>query len=519
MNSVQAEQAIKRVTFDTDKLSKTGREAERSVRSLNTSFDHTARGAGNLRLSAEKAGIGFKNLVVSVLDSKQPVMDLAQSMSYLTRAFKVGVAGTVGIVAISEVIKGLTKENAQLDETTKSLNDTIKTFSKNMTTLSFEGAIGQANALGDALDKAFEKMNEPSFMEKLGQGVGDIFTGGAKKRAAQAVVKTAGAIETANQIAEENLQLQVQIGFLAERDKFEAKRLEINGKFNSLIKQAIKDGRSKEFIGLLEVRQGQELLKVDKQQNDEAAKAAKEKEQLEKENQQLIQSNIDYQNKLKTDAELYDSQRARNLERTRKELADQVKLNENLLQQEQQKAAVAKAAAAFQEVERKNAERSRQAGSMAEGILGSTKAGKATLANAEKRRQREIVKENFKFAQQVAPTQRDREALAAQVAAGKVPSLKEVAQAEQEGIAPEQLAQSRAISKFEESRKPFGRMMEVPSITTEFGQKMGAGYGLGEPLTKPGAGGGDGVTAILTRIEKVLSQNLTELKSAPTLTK
>lgn len=465
MNSLQAEQAIKRVTLETDKLSKTGKDAERSIQGVNRSFDYASKGARGLNVSAEKAGIGFKSLVIGILDSKQPIMDLAQSMSYLTRAFKVGVAGTVGIVAVSEVIKGLTKENEKLNDITKSLNDTFKTFSKNMTTLSAEGAIAQANSLGDALDKAFEKMREPSFMERLGGGISDLFTGGAKKRAGQAIVQTAGAIETANAIAEQSLALEVQINSYEKINKFEAERMRINEKFRTLQQEAIKSGKSENYINLLKIRQGQELGKIQEKQNEENS-------QYRKTDKQIAEETQDFFDTIRQKNESYDRERTRRLEAIREETAKQVKQAEEKLALEKQQTAekeaqlrLAKsqmAAETIQAQDRLAAQRSQERAEIGGGVLGASRSGVKALEVARKQRTEEVRKKDFKTQEKIIGEEAQRlteeeaarggsrvftradvrKRLAAQQAAGEMPTLGQRITGGMQGIEPAQLARS-----------------------------------------------------------------------------
>ena len=90
------------------------------------------------------------------------------------------------------------------------------------------------------------------------------------------------------------------------------------------------------------------------------------------------------------------------------------------------------------------------------GVLGATVAGRQALDVARKQRERQLKTENFKTAERVAPTQRDREKLAAQQAAGEMPSLGERIQGGISGIDPSQLAREAAASKFERERS-FGK--------------------------------------------------------------
>jgi hypothetical protein len=86
------------------------------------------------------------------------------------------------------------------------------------------------------------------------------------------------------------------------------------------------------------------------------------------------------------------------------------------------------------------------------GVLGASGAGRQALATARKQREQQLKAENFKTAERIAPTQRDREKLAAQQVAGEMPSLGEQIRGGLTGIDPSQLARDAASSKFERDR-------------------------------------------------------------------
>ena len=86
------------------------------------------------------------------------------------------------------------------------------------------------------------------------------------------------------------------------------------------------------------------------------------------------------------------------------------------------------------------------------GVLGASRAGGQALDVARKQRERQLKTENFKTAEKIAPTQRDREKLAAQQAAGEMPSLAEQIRGGLSGVDPSQLAREAAASKFEKDR-------------------------------------------------------------------
>jgi hypothetical protein len=110
-------------------------------------------------------------------------------------------------------------------------------------------------------------------------------------------------------------------------------------------------------------------------------------------------------------------------------------------------------------------------------VLGASKAGRQALDVARKLRERQLKTENFKVAEKIAPTQRDREKLAAQQAAGEMPSLGEQIRGGLTGVDPSQLARENAASKFEKDRlvgkgvlrsQPIGELgKEQSSLGTE----------------------------------------------------
>ena len=141
----------------------------------------------------------------------------------------------------------------------------------------------------------------------------------------------------------------------------------------------------------------------------------------------LIETNREENNK--------DQIKARQLKKAELEF-NILKGNNNLLLQEAQ-------------LKEKQGKISQQAGG---GVLGASRAGGQALDVARKQRERQLKTENFKTAEKIAPTQRDREKLAAQQAAGEMPSLAEKIQGGLSGVDPSQLAREAAASKFEKDR-------------------------------------------------------------------
>ena len=106
--------------------------------------------------------------------------------------------------------------------------------------------------------------------------------------------------------------------------------------------------------------------------------------------------------------------------------------------------------------QKKRAENAKIAQETGGGVLGASRAGRQALDVARKQRERQLKTENFAVAEKIAPTQRDRAKLAAQQAAGEMPSLGERIQGSLSGVDPSQLAREAAASKFERERA-FGK--------------------------------------------------------------
>jgi hypothetical protein len=146
----------------------------------------------------------------------------------------------------------------------------------------------------------------------------------------------------------------------------------------------------------------------------------------------LIETNREENNK--------DQIKARQLKKAELEF-NILKGGNNLLRQEAQ-------------LKEKQDKLSQQAGG---GVLGASRSGQQALDVARKQRDRQLKAENFKVAGKIAPTQRDREKLAAQQAAGERPSLGEQIRGGLSGVDPSQLARESAASKFEKDRA-FGKV-------------------------------------------------------------
>jgi hypothetical protein len=122
-------------------------------------------------------------------------------------------------------------------------------------------------------------------------------------------------------------------------------------------------------------------------------------------------------------------------------------------------------------VKNEEARRSKQAQQAGGGLLGATSGGQQALDTERKKRARQVKSEDFKTQEKffnemagaenlkrqeaglpLVTAQSMREKVAAQQAAGEMPSLSERIQGDQTGVDPSQLARMGALSKFEKDR-------------------------------------------------------------------
>jgi len=115
----------------------------------------------------------------------------------------------------------------------------------------------------------------------------------------------------------------------------------------------------------------------------------------------------------------------------------------------------------FKQSEELKEKQFRQATSVAEGVLKATPAGRQAMNVATKRREQQLKIENARIANQLTSEeggggqQRNRESLAAQLAATNAPSLAEQIQGQRTGFDPAQLAATNAAQRFENKRTSF----------------------------------------------------------------
>lgn len=249
-------------------------------------FNEVNRGLDGINVSSQKAGAAVRNFASIVRSGQEPVAALADSFSYLARAFGLGVAGTVAVVGAVEVIKSFVSESQKLNTITEKLNTSLRGFRDNAGALDFSGAVKQVKALSGAIADAREQAAGESggIMGRVGRTIFDLI-GGAEYRLRFTQDLAKNELALARDSAKTALQKEIELESLKGINPLEVKRLEIQQKYFRLEQDLKSINADKETFLLLQFRLSQELVNLDEE-------AAKEKAKADEESKKAIEERI-----------------------------------------------------------------------------------------------------------------------------------------------------------------------------------------------------------------------------------
>lgn len=262
-------------------------------------FNEVNKGLDQIKVSSEKAGGAVRFFSQIVKSGQEPVTALADSFSNLARAFGLGVAGTVAVVGVVEVIKSFIAESQKLNTITEKLNTSLKGFRDNAGTLDFSGAIKQVKALSGAIAEAREQAAGESggIMGRVGRTIFDLF-GGAEYRLRFTQDLAKNELALARDSAKTALQKEIELESLKGISPLEVKRLEIQQKYFRLEQDLKTINADKETFLLLQFRLSQELVNLDEEAAKEKAKADEESKKAIEERIRLGEQEIKKQEEL-----------------------------------------------------------------------------------------------------------------------------------------------------------------------------------------------------------------------------
>jgi len=401
----------------------------------------------SLSISGQKAGAVFKNFSRSLAEARN-ASDVASSAAQsLTQVIGKSLMGAVAIGAVKIFTDQVNRMGEMLKETATNAQKSFDDIEKAGQAMSLSEAIAQTSAIDANITSINNKLTE------LNRSPFQNFIAGATGARAEleALVKTNQRlrdVKLAEGLASENANDELMSGLDAEEKKLR----DIDNEYRKRQKlaQSIADPQAsasfKKDAGEMMARQRNAILdkqakdraesqiKFDKMVFDAEQKLASQAESREKQTEQeRVQRKIDNNNRI------YREERYN--------LDEKIKMESNADDRKFQR--LVRDANRAREQQKRTSE---TASGTAGGVLGASIAGRQALDLARKQRERQLKTENFKVAEKVAPTQRDREKLAAQQAAGEMPSLGEQIRGGLTGVDPSQLAREAAASKFEKDR-------------------------------------------------------------------
>ena len=378
-----------------------GRKATAGLRGVQKEATKTASTFKQSNQSAERLG---KSLLMLGLNAGSA----GKSLGALSRLGAGGILGAAALGSINKFGEAVKQASSDYYSSQKDLASAFETSFK-------ATSVEQARAGVEKTEASIEALR------------GKITQLGAMAGVLKTIEKFSGISLGVGDTERALAQAQTQLVFQEEIVKQKQEELRIT--------EAIEES-SRQLVSQSKINQ--ENLKIAGELSGEqdagvkiAKEAVRQANALYDENSQilnlLIETNREENNK--------DQIKARQLKKAELEF-NILKGGNNLLRQEAQ-------------LKEKQSKLSQQAGG---GVLGASAGGRQALDVARKQRERQLKTENFKVAEKIAPTQRDREKLAAQQAAGEMPSLGEQIRGGLSGVDPSQLARESAASKFEKDR-------------------------------------------------------------------
>lgn len=370
----------------------------------------TSRSIGNFGTTTEKASSAIRQFS-GELRNVRDVSDLvAAGTRALGGVIAGSLAGTAVIAAGRAIVDAYNNVQKASTEAEKSVAELTKTTEKIGAGAGMQETASAAQALFNESNKVSEKLKEIDSNKLQGLIAGIT---GAREKMSSLVEETKNQAKELEErgIVNTLIELKTQ-QTLSETDK---KLVAISEKYKPIIDAARASG-NEQLLNNAILQAQEERVSVLAKEKEDLNK--KEKADLEERNK-IIQSGIDYQQKLKDDAEFDAMQRERQSERTRAELSEQTKLNEKKIAQEKEIARFiseqgsARAEAGIQQ----------EAIALGGSLLMATRAGRQTLEFERRARQREVTRENFMAGSRLSADQ--RRSMARDMAKGEMASIVE----------------------------------------------------------------------------------------------
>ena len=419
----------------------------------------TERAVKSLSVSGQKAGQAFKSFSRSLAEARDASDVAASAAESLGQIVGKSLIGAVAVGAVKIFTDQITRMGEMLKEVATTAQKSFDDIEKAGQAMSLSEAIAQTASVDAniaSINNKLKELNRSPFQKFISDTTGATAELDALAKSQQRLRDA----KLAEGIASENANDALMDGLDAESKKL----YEIDAQYRKRSKMAESMTNPEESqmfkreSGEIMARQRNAILdkqakdraesqiKFDKMIFDAEQKLADQAEAREKNTEQeRVQRKIDNNNRI------YREERYNLDEKIKMETnADDTKFKRlvrdaNRAREDQKKATQTSA-------------------DTSGGVLGATRAGRQALELARKLRERQLKTENYKVAERIAPTQREREKMAAQQVAGEMPSLGEQIRGGLTGVSPSQIAREEAAKKFERDR-----MVGKPGFKSEGG--------------------------------------------------
>ena len=407
----------------------------------------TERAVNRLSVSGQKAGAAFKNFSRSLAEARNASDVASSAAESLGQVVGKSLVGAVAIGAVKIFTDQVNRMGEMLKETATNAQKSFDDIEKAGQAMSLSEAIAQTSALDaniTSINNKLAELNRSPFQNFIAGATG-------ARKELEGLLQTEQRLrdfKLAEGITTQNINDERLAGLTEEEKQLDAitEEYKKRNKIAETITDPAARAQFQEASGEIYARDRNAML--DKQAKVRADKeAAYQKELFQAE---MAASKFERETKEKADKEIADKRKA----------DEEAAHKEAIFNIEEEARLEANAEKTKFEREIRNAKnaleerkRVQQTALGSEGdILGASAAGRQALDVARKQREQQLKTENFKTAEAIAPTQRDREKMAAQQVAGEMPSLAERIQGGISGVDPSQLARMGALSKFEKDR-------------------------------------------------------------------
>jgi colicin import membrane protein len=401
----------------------------------------------SLSISGQKASAVFKNFSRSLAEARNASDVASSAAASLGQVVGKSLVGAVAIGAVKIFTDQITRMGEILKETATNAQKSFDDIEKAGQAMNLSEAIAQTSALDaniTSINNKLAELNRSPFQNFIAGATG-------ARTELEALLKSEQRLrdfKLAEGITTQNINDERLAGLTEEEKQLDAitEEYKKRNKIAETITDPAARAQFQEASGEIYARDRNAML--DKQAKVRADKeAAYQKELFQAE---MAASKFERETKEKADKEIADKRKA-DEEAAHKEAIFNIEEEARLEANAEKTKFEREIRNAKNALEEKKRVQQTALGSEGD-ILGASAAGRQALDVARKRREQQLKTENFKTAEAIAPTQRDREKMAAQQVAGEMPSLAERIQGGISGVDPSQLARMGALSKFEKDR-------------------------------------------------------------------